>query len=77
MAAEPVNPWQPTVGWQLVTLGIKVPKAYLCVCCLTSDGTGMSRQGLTYCLPCWEQRQVGATCRHDDEPGLIWRQQAG
>ncbi|MBV8084249.1 MAG: hypothetical protein JO247_05485 [Chloroflexi bacterium] len=65
------------LGWRMVNLGIMVPRAYICVCCLVSSGLGMNRQGLTYCLPCWEKRQANETCLHEDAPGLRWGTRAG
>ena len=63
-------------GWELVNLGIKAPRAYICVCCLATSGLGMHRWGLTYCTDCWEKRQEGESCLHHDAPGLR-RDQAG
>ena len=54
----------PHSGWELVQLGISVPRSHFCICCLTFDGSGMHRDGITYCLPCWEQRQRGEPCAH-------------
>lgn len=56
-------------GWELVTLGIAVPRSHFCICCLTFDGPGMQRNGSTYCLPCWERRQHGEPCAHEDSLG--------
>ena len=53
-------------GWELVTLGIAAPRSHFCICCLTFDGSGMLRNGVTYCLPCWERRQRGEPCAHGD-----------
>jgi hypothetical protein len=64
-------------GWRMVNLGIMVPRAYICVCCLVSSGLGMNRQGLTYCLACWDKRQEGDPCMHEGAPGLRWTAQAG
>ncbi len=51
-------------GWDLVTLGITVPRSHFCICCLTFHGAGMQRHGITYCVPCWERRQNGELCGH-------------
>jgi hypothetical protein len=51
-------------GWNLVKLGIAVPRSHFCICCLTFDGPGMQRNSITYCLPCWERRQKGELCGH-------------
>src|SRR5690349_20128960 len=51
-----------TAGWDVVSLGITVPRSYFCICCLTFDGQGMHRNGVTYCLGCWESRQQGNLC---------------
>ena len=51
-------------GWELVALGIAAPRSHFCVCCLTFEGTGLLRHSLSYCLPCWHGRQVGAECSH-------------
>jgi hypothetical protein len=59
----------PQSGWELVTLGVTVPRSYFCICCLTFDGTGMHRAGVTYCLHCWEQRQQGDPCQHGADSG--------
>jgi len=65
----------PHSGWDLVTLGISVPRSYFCICCLTFDGLGMHRDGVTHCLPCWEQRQRGEPCAHSGSVTDIDRQQ--
>ena len=65
---------QPTTSWRAVKLGIAVPRSYICVCCLASDGVGMDRHGLTYCMSCWETRQKGDTCTHEMTPERAWDQ---
>ena len=67
MAAAPVVN-QP--GWEPVTLGVAVPRSYLCLCCLSFKGPGLSRAGLSYCLPCWSARQSGKLCSHLPNGGL-------
>jgi hypothetical protein len=53
-----------TSGWELVRLGIAVPRSYFCICCLTFSGAGMHRDAFTYCVPCWDLRQKGDPCSH-------------
>ncbi|GEM_PF-3206243 len=65
-------------GWDLVSLGITVPRSYFCICCLSFHGTGMHRHGVTYCVPCWELRQQGIPCSHPSSlPGGAQQQLAG
>ena len=57
-------------GWEPVVLGVGVPRSHLCLCCLTFSGPGLSRGGLSYCLPCWQERQSGELCAHSPNGGL-------
>ena len=60
----------PEEGWTRVTLGIGVPTSHLCLCCLTFNGPGLSRSGLSYCVACWETRRAGRLCSHAPNGGL-------
>jgi len=51
-------------GWEAVPLGIAAPRSHVCVCCLSFRGPGLSRNGLSYCLPCWQARRDGTECAH-------------
>jgi hypothetical protein len=65
-----------TSGWEMVNLGVTVPRSYFCICCLTFQGTGMHRDGITYCLQCWETRQQGDPCAHKSSMGDLGQQAA-
>jgi hypothetical protein len=54
-----------TSGWEMVRLGIAVPRSYFCICCLAFHGAGMTRNGFSYCLDCWGRRQRGELCAHE------------
>jgi hypothetical protein len=58
-------------AWEPVTLGIAIPRSYFCICCLTFNGSGMHRNGITYCVPCWDSRQAGNPCLHGSRLELI------
>ncbi len=57
-----------TSGWEMVTLGIVVPRSHFCICCLAFQGPGMTRNGISYCLACWDRRQQGEPCNHKSNP---------
>ncbi|HEX6511197.1 MAG TPA: hypothetical protein VF157_02785 [Chloroflexota bacterium] len=65
-----------TSGWDLVTLGIALPRSYFCLCCLSFDGEGMHRHGVTYCLACWQKRQKSEPCSHQSGLPVQLRSQA-
>lgn len=49
----------------MVTLGVTVPRSFFCICCLAFHGPGMTRNGISYCLECWDMRQQGQPCAHE------------
>ena len=53
-----------TEGWQMVHLGIAVPRSFVCWCCLAATGLGMNRGTETYCMCCWEPHLAGRPCGH-------------
>ena len=66
-----------TSGWEMVTLGIAVPRSYFCICCLAFHGPGMTRNSVSYCLDCWDQRQRGEPCEHESNLEELGRPKAG
>ncbi|HLG71144.1 MAG TPA: hypothetical protein VK009_12030 [Chloroflexota bacterium] len=60
----------------MVTLGIAVPRSYFCICCLAFHGPGMTRNGISYCLDCWQRRQSGELCEHDSNIQELGRPKA-
>ncbi|HLG73856.1 MAG TPA: hypothetical protein VK009_25840 [Chloroflexota bacterium] len=59
-----------TDSWEMVTLGLAASWSHFCLCCLTFNGTGMARNGRSYCMECWMIRQAGHLCDHAPNGGL-------
>jgi hypothetical protein len=58
--------WQRSAAsWQMVTMGIALPRSYVCLCCLTTTGIGMNHGTVTYCLRCWEAHLANEPCEHE------------